>query len=376
MSSISSAVTLSSASASTSTSTSYVDVVVVLFVAIALAILLCEFFYFINARTNNAAAAVAVARPNRKIDLKRQTLPSNYFDNDNDDYFFKTEIRGGDEGIKVLAGTGFYSCCSVRLHSIIKYYNYTRHLPAFVDSSAQFSLYYEYLSSTVATAAAAATDGNKVFFGCFEDNASKQLINLPLMINYHHSYQFIDFRDLAINTLLPIVRKYFSPTREIRGMARQLINKYNIDCSRTCTLFYRGLDKSTECRLPSYDEVYARAMQVHVEHPYIDCFLLQSDDATFIETLSQKLKKCFRVVVFHAETRMIAPAPKKGNQVDMYYYNHGMNFTYAKWFLASMLVMSRTRQVVLNSGNCSLWLCLFRGDCHGIHQYIGDHYVP
>ena len=36
---------------------------------------------------------------------------------------------------------GFFSCCSVRLHQIINYFNQTKQLPENVDSSQQFTWY-------------------------------------------------------------------------------------------------------------------------------------------------------------------------------------------------------------------------------------------
>ena len=42
--------------------------------------------------------------------------------------------------IKVLHNAGFFSCCSVRLHCIVSYYNKYGILPV-VDSSLQFEWY-------------------------------------------------------------------------------------------------------------------------------------------------------------------------------------------------------------------------------------------
>ena len=43
--------------------------------------------------------------------------------------------------IKIIHNAGFFSCCSVKLHQIIKFFNTQKKLPDIVDSSAQFKWY-------------------------------------------------------------------------------------------------------------------------------------------------------------------------------------------------------------------------------------------
>ena len=40
------------------------------------------------------------------------------------------------------------------------------------------------------------------------------------------------------------------------------------------------------------------------------------------------------------------------------------------WFLASMLIISKTKYIVCTSGNGELWLSLFRGHAENVYQYL------
>ena len=43
--------------------------------------------------------------------------------------------------LKITHNFGFFSCCSVKLHDIVEYFNYHKNIPSDVDSSEQFEWY-------------------------------------------------------------------------------------------------------------------------------------------------------------------------------------------------------------------------------------------
>ena len=53
----------------------------------------------------------------------------------------KTNLIGPNNFNHGNCKAGFFSCCSVRLHNIIEYFNKHRYLPIIVDSSEHYSLY-------------------------------------------------------------------------------------------------------------------------------------------------------------------------------------------------------------------------------------------
>jgi len=135
---------------------------------------------------------------------------------------------------------GFFSCCSVKLHNIVNFINLNSKIPDYVDSSQEFSWY--------------KNEKKDITYEYFEhyDNIKDITINYP--INYNHEYQYIDYSKLDYNKIIPIVKKYFSPSKQITDIIENLEEKYNLVYDNICVLFYRGNDKITETEICSYDE--------------------------------------------------------------------------------------------------------------------------
>jgi hypothetical protein len=80
---------------------------------------------------------------------------------------------------------------------------------------------------------------------------------------YHIEYvemsdqQFIDYAKLDYQKIIPIVRKYFSPSKQINDIVKNLEHKYTLDYDNICVLFYRGNDKITEINLSQLDFYYS-----------------------------------------------------------------------------------------------------------------------
>ena len=143
---------------------------------------------------------------------------------------------------------GFFSCCSVRLHEIIQYYNRYRELPQIVDSSNQFILYKQ------------PNNDADIVFDYFENyNNVNELIQYSNPINYHENYQFSNYQNIDYNQINPFIKKYFTPSKNIQNIVQNIENKYNIQSySDICVLFYRGNDKITETVLANYTNILER----------------------------------------------------------------------------------------------------------------------
>ena len=249
--------------------------------------------------------------------------------------------------------SGFFSCCSVRLDNIVKYFNQTRTLPLIVDSSAQFDWYKpprSHKASIVET--------------YFTTDLSGILFQGP--IDYGHWYQLTDYKKLKFKTIQPFITKYFSPSKEIQDIVITLETKYSLNYSNLCVLFYRGNDKITETELSSYDDYLAKALELQQENPAIQ-FLLQSDETEFLDLFSEKFPTSF---YFKDEIRHI----KKANtSVDKVFPQD--NYQFSKYFLAITLIMAKCKYVVCGSGNCSIWIALYRGNAEGMYQHLHDKWI-
>jgi len=253
----------------------------------------------------------------------------------------------------ITHNSGFFSCCSVRLDTIVKYFNQTRTLPLIVDSSAQFEWYKpqrSHKASIVDTYFT--TDPSGIAFRG--------------QIDYEHWHQLTDYKKLNYKALQPFITKYFSPSKEIQDIVITLETKYSLEYSNLCVLFYRGNDKITETELSSYDEYLAKALQLQEQNPSIQ-FLLQSDETEFLDLFSEKFPNSF---YFKDEIRHMNKAT---TSVDKVFPQD--NYQFSKYFLAITVCMAKCKYVVCGSGNCSIWIALYRGGTEGIYQHLHDKWI-
>jgi hypothetical protein len=267
------------------------------------------------------------------------------------DFIFK------DNKIYLCQTAGFFSCASVRLDAIIQYYNRFEKLPEAVDSTGQFCLYKR------------AGDHERdiaLLYFC-ETAASNVVVMSPPPVYFKENYQGYQYNTINFASILPFVRNYFTPTAEILQAVDYIEKKYAINYKNTCVLFYRGLDKATEFVVPSYQQVFTHARKVA---PAGARFLIQSDELDFIEAAMTDFGP--DAFVFADESRV---ARRQIGSVDKMFYDRGENFYYSQLFLAIVLVMAKCKHVLCNTGNISMWICLYRGGATNVHQYWGGKFV-
>ena len=253
----------------------------------------------------------------------------------------------------IAHNSGFFSCCSVRLDKIIQYFNKNRSLPLIVDSSAQFEWYKpprSHKASIVDT--------------YFITDSSGIPFQGPVL--YEQWYQLTDYKKLHFQAIQPFIKKYFSPSHEIQELLRQIETNYSLDYSNLCVLFYRGNDKATETELSSYDEYLAKAKSIQQNNPSIQ-FLLQSDETEFLEVFSKEFPNSF---YFKDKIRHIK---KSNTTVDKVFKED--NYKFSKYFLAITLCMAKCKYIVCGSGNCSIWIALYRGNAEGMYQHLHDKWI-
>jgi hypothetical protein len=256
-------------------------------------------------------------------------------------------------GVVVMHNAGFFSCCSVKLDKIVAFINDNKNLPNNVNSSAQFAWYKK--------------DTNKdITFDYFKDyHTIKNVINHP--INYNNSHQFINYSNLDYNKITPLIQKYFSPSENILSIIKNIENKYNVNYDNICVLFYRGNDKITETKLCSYDEYLTYANLVIKNNPNI-LFLIQSDETEFIEFIKEKFPN--NSFYFKDEIRHMS---KCNNTVDMVMKDQ--NYEFSKYYLGITIIMSRCKYIICGSGNCSIWIMLYRGNNKNVYQNLDNEWI-
>jgi len=252
---------------------------------------------------------------------------------------------------------GLFSCCSLRLHDIINYVNKHHFLPVVVDNSKMLLLYKD-------------VDETDITFDYFthydELDMSEMNKYYDRFVDYNEGYENIRFEHLNFESLQPFVKKYFTPSRNIQQKINFIEEKYNLVYENICVLFYRGNDKGREITLPSYDEYVLVANNIIEKHPNVR-LLIQSDQTEFIEFMTEKYPQAF---YFKDEIRHIK---KCDSTVDKELRKDIKLFSY--YYLAITIIMSKCKFVVCGSGNCSIWIALFRGNMDNFFQLYKDHIV-
>ena len=250
-------------------------------------------------------------------------------------------------------GQGFFSCCSVIVDKIVEYINKNKCLPHSIDNTNMFTRYNPNL-------------GNDITSIYFKIPSDMPILEFNGQITHNVDAQFVGFNLIDYNKINPITDIYFSPSDTILNYIEMLTNKYNIDYNNTCVLFYRGNIKSTECKLPSYEEHMFQADKIMTNNPDIK-FLVQSDETEYLNTMLEAYTNSFK---FDEIVHMY----RHNNCVTNYCTNE-VNHIYSQYFLAIIYIMSKCKYVICNSGNISSWICYFRKNTNNVFQYIEDKFV-
>jgi len=251
--------------------------------------------------------------------------------------------------LKITHNAGFFSCCSVRLHKIIEFWNNKKTLPTTVDSSQQFEWYKP-----------SKRDITNDYFDKTHEKTHQ--IGSYQYVRYFHTDQYSVYSKLPYEPLNKFILKYFTLSNEIDGIMQDILKKYQVNYDNTCALFYRGNDKRTETRICTYEDIIERAEQVYRDNPNIR-FLIQSDETEFITTLLNKFPQ--NSFYFNDEIRHIK---KQLTTVDKVYKT--TNFDFSKIYLAITVIMSQCKRIICTSGNCSIWIMFYRGNANNVDQNL------
>lgn len=271
------------------------------------------------------------------------------YDNIGDNIYLIKNIEDiENEFLIIHEGGGFFSNCTVKLFDIILYFNATKKLPILIDSSRQLNLY-KY-----------GTNKHDITYEYFENIPDHDITYLN-KIDFHEYNQYTNYRKLNINSLSPFIKKYFTPSENIKTHINNLELKYNIIYENICVLFLRGNDKITETCLPSYEKYIEQAKILYNENKNIQ-FLIQSDENEFIKRMQDEFPN--NSFYFKDEIRTINKDISKA----IGHEDKQRNFEYAKVYLAITLIMSKCKYIICSTGNCSLWIMLYRGNSNNIYQ--------
>lgn len=255
--------------------------------------------------------------------------------------------------LTVTHNAGFFSCATIRLIEIMKYFNIFKCLPDEVDSSAQFAFFKKSQEENVVPEFFSETD--VILYHTKEVVATSE----PGEISFG-DYSKLNFEDIK-----PFVDKYFSPSARIRGIAERYESKYLIDFENTCAVFYRGNDKSKECEVTPYKDFIDKAREIKSANPEVR-FLVQPDETEFLQAFTAEFPDC----CFHfSET----PHMRRKDSAIFYELPPEKKTEHGCCFLAAVITMAKCKHVINHSGNGGMWLALYRGSAKNVHQFRNKH---
>lgn len=257
---------------------------------------------------------------------------------------------------------GFFSCCSCRLGLIIDYIEYYNKLPDEVNSLLQYEKYKPQPDMDVT-------------FDFFENYNN---VNINIEIDpekkielYHLSFQFNDYKKQNMKDIIPIVRKYFTPSKKILSYYDTLLQKYNIDLDNCIGIYYRGTDKATETDLDSFESYYDKLNEIiyknEKENKNIQ-ILLQSDSAHFLDFMREKCTNKNIIIISENETSYTDIGIHNENN----YYN---NYIHIHNLFATFLIISKCKYIICSSCNCSMWIMYFREKLTNVYQNLNKEWL-
>ncbi len=249
---------------------------------------------------------------------------------------------------------GFFSNMAVILTRIVEYINQYEHYPV-VNSSASFQWY------------KSKTNKNDITYEYFLKPTISSISEATKhKVDFIWDYQFTDYRNLDYKNICPVMKMYFSPSKQILELKKDIESKYDLSYNNLSTLFYRGNDKAKETGLCSYDCYLKHATKILTINPQTT-FLIQSDETEFIDFMRSKFPN--NSFYFEDEIRHMN---KCNTSLDLLGND---NYLYSLYFLAIVIIMSKSQYIVCNSGNISEFICLYRGNAKNVYQNLNNEWL-
>ena len=159
-----------------------------------------------------------------------------------------------------------------------------------------------------------------------------------------------------------VVKRFFNPSGVVTDRWQMLTEKYDIDPEKTVSVLYRGTDKCTEVRLAS-PEAYLDAVKQILDQTPANRVLVQTDQTQVLDYFKSELGN---MVVSFSET----PSTSGNDAMNTVMENEGKDtMDWMQWFDAALRCVAECAYVVNHTGNCGLWMNLYRGNVDNVFQF-------
>ena len=159
-----------------------------------------------------------------------------------------------------------------------------------------------------------------------------------------------------------VVKRFFNPSGVVTDRWQMLTEKYDIDPEKTVSVLYRGTDKGTEVRLASPEDYLDVVKQILDQTP-ANRVLVQTDQTQVLDYFKSELGD---MVVSFSET----PSTSGKDAMNTVMENEGKDtMDWMQWFDAALRCVAECAYVVNHTGNCGLWMNLYRGNVDNVFQF-------
>ena len=159
-----------------------------------------------------------------------------------------------------------------------------------------------------------------------------------------------------------VVKRFFNPSGVVTDRWQMLTEKYDIDPEKTVSVLYRGTDKCTEVRLAS-PEAYLDVVKQILDQTPANRVLVQTDQTQVLDYFKSELGN---IVVSFSET----PSTSGNNSmIDTMEKDKRDMTDWMQWFDAALRCVAECAYVVNHTGNCGLWMNLYRGNVNNVFQF-------
>jgi len=257
----------------------------------------------------------------------------------------------------VTHNCGFYSCCTIRLYEIIKYYNQHNKFPGNVNSQYQFGQYKAIRDNPY-------EDITYYLFEFENKNITEKNINCDKIIfnTSGNEDQFSNYKLLNYTDIQPVIQKYFTVSQNVIHGIKYFEDKYKINYENICAVFYRGNDKVGEVCQPSFDEMLDKAAEIKNNNQDIT-FLVQTDVTEF----ANKFIDTFKDSIQLKEIPTISNNKTSGVQ---YSLKPEEKLQAIILYNSAIQIMAKCKYIICTSGNGELWTIIYRTHANGVYQYL------
>jgi len=159
-----------------------------------------------------------------------------------------------------------------------------------------------------------------------------------------------------------VVKRFFNPSGIVADRWQMLTEKYEIDPEKTVSVLYRGTDKCTEVRLAPPED-YLNAVKQILDQTPANRVLVQTDQTQVLDYFKSELGN---MVVSFSET----PSTSGKDAMNTVMENEGKDtMDWMQWFDAALRCVAECSYVVNHTGNCGLWMNLYRGNVDNVFQF-------